>query len=191
MKHEGGRMLRQALTQAEILALIMKARKGGSRNADATKSDKVASGIIYILSQEDIFKPYFQELNDKLQSVMPAKYLSSKPKEYQVIMRYRIPAPHDEAMQHGNRLTLALEKILLEQEQKHGINLRRTTKDIPLLVGLVDDKYASELIAGGDLWNDDLPLNKLWVHGRYSHRLQHYIVTRYLDDHPEFFKDLL
>lgn len=176
------------LSRESILQMILEQKL--SADKAATISDHVAAAILYVLSNESLYKPYLQELNDKMAGLVTTQEFYPVPTEYKNILAYHLPAPPAVSLENGEDLTEALEQVLLAHEQKHGFNMERTTKDIAVFVGLVPSEYADRMVAEGQLWNDDNTRFAFWLHGFYSHRVQLYSVRRYFEDHPEILDEI-
>ena len=76
------------------------------------------------------------------------------------------PPPNDYKMRKQNGL---LDKLLLEEEEKRGVNVEGYT---PRFIGFVDSNKANEFVASGRTFSEDMRTDGLIFHGKYSHRLQ-------------------
>lgn len=158
----------------------------GIKQASLTQTDRIAARILYILSNEEIFGRYLDELNEQL----GVTELPARPVNYIQIHSTNLPAPPASAIQNGSLLQSRLKAALLKQEQKHNVNLGRKPNEICTFIGAVPESVAEELIGQGDLWEDyHWDITGLY-HGRYSHRIQHYVILRAIEDNPVLFEGL-
>lgn len=186
-------MLRKSISIQSTLKLIAREkRRIPSNPTNISVSDKVAAFVIYVLANENIFKPYLIELNNEIAKLVKKQPFYAPPQSHVILYHdYKFPAPPKELLAEADLLQTAVETVLLKQEQKHGVNIGRTIQTIALFSGPVPTKEADELVAGGSLFNDDNAIISGWVHGKRSHRYQHYCVTRFIEDNPEIFKSIL
>ena len=175
------------LSREEILKTIISLKKSQAVN----KTDQLAALFLFILSNESIFEYYLIELNKKLASCLSAETLSSAPSHYLTIHSIKLPYPPNAQIAGTSRMRVALNRVLLEQEQKSGVNKGRTENTLPELIGQVPAKIAEELLNGSELWNDNNYDLTSFIHGEFSHRIQHYILTRYIQDHAGQLSDIL
>lgn len=158
----------------------------GTNKATLTLTDKIAARILYILSNEQIFQPSLAELNQMLGT----SELPTRPVNYVEIHSTKLPAPPSSPLREGPLLLAQLSTVLLKQEQKHGINTGRRADQICRFVGPVPSAPFEEFVNQGNLWEDyNYDITGLY-HGRYSHRIQYYVITRAIEKDPSILGDI-
>ncbi len=175
------------ISREAILRKIISLKK----SKEVTKTDSLAALFLFILSNESIFKPYLIELNKKLAQLLSAEKIPSSPSNYLMIHSIKLPFPPEFQCEASQAQLMALDRVLLEQEHKQGVNKGRTEQTIPEFVGQVPAAVADKLLNEGGLWNDNNFDLTSFIHGRFSHRLQHYILTRYIEDHVSQLSEVL
>lgn len=152
----------------------------GNRNsAAALLSEKVSAVIMSILSDMEICKDYLAELNDHtLQKLGDDVVLPEPPSEYRMVYNTRLPvipnAPHPIDVNIQN----VFAEVLHEEEKKMGVN----QDGVPELAQIVPNNYADLIVYSNHLWSDHVVDADSYAHGRFSHRIQHYIVKRAIED---------
>ena len=88
------------LTRERILELILEAKKRNPSNPMNTSiSDQVSSAILYLLANEDIFRPYLVELNRRIAKLLKKDFVYSPPQTYRkVALGYNFPGPPAELL---------------------------------------------------------------------------------------------
>jgi hypothetical protein len=63
------------------------------------------------------------------------------------------------------------------EEHKHKIN----TGGVPTLLGFLPNSLANELVEKHILWNEDPRIAPLFYHGKFTHRIQFYLIMKAVD----------
>ncbi len=145
---------------------------------ELTPQEKLAARLLYILSNPELFMPYLIELNNKLSSL---NVKQAAPSEYCQVHGAQFPYPPLLPNINTPKWVSALENILLTQEKLHNVNQDRSI-DIPVFMGDVPSVKGDKRVSNGLLWNDSSSGLATFFHGIYAHRIQHYILTRALED---------
>jgi hypothetical protein len=147
--------------------------------------DKFLS-ISKILTDEDKVKTALTELNNQMLAIVPPSsklsFFNSAPKlsakeqvaEVSKYLKARYPNPGDQpAIGKNNNFSKLFTKALLENEHAYGFKGDTVT----LGGGLEGEIFIKELIVKCKRWKD---VGVPGMHGEYTHRVQWFIVSRYL-----------
>ncbi|MCA9749626.1 MAG: hypothetical protein KC414_11025, partial [Romboutsia sp.] len=161
---------------------------------NVTKFTQVFSDIFALLCDVKLCCKILYELNkdlrDSAQSINTTlDYASYIPKEYLYIEDLFFPGDKPINLKLPRKYYL-LNLLLLENEQKHGINLpdSDTLKNfeagiypVPTFAEFVKHENAKKIIQDGHIFHEYPFLGNSLTHGKYTHRLQWYIIMKAIE----------
>lgn len=145
-------------------------------------ADHITAGVLGILSDIKLCNRYLQELNAKIAERIGHVDMPTSPAAYKEVHSVQFPLPPEEQNVTAKNCWHCFEEILLTQEQHCGVNLDRKPEEIAEFIGNVPEPMADSVVLDNSLWNDFIGDYTAIYHGRYSHRVQHYIITRAIED---------
>jgi tetratricopeptide (TPR) repeat protein len=155
-------------------------RNNSKKTFEIERADRLAATILSILSNMSLCARFFNELNERIAVKNTAEIDLVIPKTYKILHAIALPDPLAE--DKNGHLVTRLEEVLLENEKKHGINKKCTIDTIPEFISQVAPDLADQIVMQDGLWNDYNGDPTGFVHGKYSHRIQYYIISRAFDE---------
>lgn len=164
----------------KILELIKqrKNKRWERDNFRQERGDRLSAVVLSVLTDLPLCEEILQDLNAQIKQRTNIEQLSQAPQSFETVCLIQMPSVPDLADGNDAACLTAFEEILLENEHRLGVNLGRTTHTVPDFIGGVSNDFADKCVASDYLWNDCILNQSLFPHGRYSHRLQHYIFTK-------------
>ncbi len=143
---------------------------------DVSEKDikKIFADIVKIMQNPESVAKHLKNLDEEIgRKIAPLEYGEADLPQYLIPARgYFIAGPPPENYQPRNQ-GRSLDQELLKREMAAGINIEGFT---PKFVGLINRKKANQFINEGHLFAEDVQVNNLLLHSKYSHRLHHEII---------------
>lgn len=169
------------MTPEQIFADIQKipVSEGNPEAFINQRALRLVAVCVSILTNEALCDQYLKELDERVtEHLQVPPSLTSPPTEYAKYRNGLVPRPPMSEQAADQACHDALEAALLSFEKACGVNLQ----GVPELAGHVPNVIADKIVKADHLWNDLIENYPSFTHGCLSHRLQHYIIRRAIDD---------
>jgi len=134
--------------------------------------------ILSLLRSPERVAKHLKSLDDEIgKKIATLEYSQEDLPQYLIPARgYLVAGPPPENYKVRNQ-GRSLDEELLKREKQHGINLEGT----PKFVGFVQEELANRFVSEGHLFAEDVQVDNLLLHAKYSHRLQNEIIRNAIE----------